>query len=143
MSYKKGNHKGFPTQKNVPTKIVREPDFLHSESTKTTFRLSASDFSRNSGKLYFSQYALLGISLLKNSLASEVYNILTFNDLVPITKSAYSQGRYKIKNSFYEKWASVLLHEVYKAGLAYTCWRVEAIAVHAFLDAMTIENQKA
>ena len=106
------------------TEIIKKlKDFLHLESTKITFRLSASDFSRNSGKLGFSQYALLGISLLKNSLASEVYNILTFNDLVPITKSAYSQGRYKIKNSFYEKWAMVLLDEVYEAGLADRCWR--------------------
>ena len=83
--------------------IKKLKEFLHLESTKLRFRSSESDFSRNSGKLDFSQYALLGISLLKNSLASEVYNILTFNDLVPITKSPYSQSRYKIKNFFYEK----------------------------------------
>jgi Transposase DDE domain len=113
------------------TEIIKQlKDFLHLESTKVTFRLSASDFSRNSGKLDFSQYVLLGISLLKSSLACEVYNILTINDLAPITKSAYSQGRYKIKNSFYQKWSSILLHEVYQAGLADSCWRgygVEAI----------------
>jgi hypothetical protein len=39
------------------------------------------------------------MSLLKGSLASDIYNTLTNNDLLHITKSAYSQGRYKIKSS--------------------------------------------
>jgi hypothetical protein len=38
--------------------------FLLCESTKLNFRVSEKDFSRQSGKLSFMYYALLGISLL-------------------------------------------------------------------------------
>lgn len=90
--------------------------FLLCESTKLNFRSNAQDFSRQSGKLGFSFYVLLCISLLKNSLAIELYNLLTINDLSPISKSAYSQGRYKIQAKFYQVWNNLLVNLVYQAS---------------------------
>ena len=90
--------------------------FLLFESTKLNFRVSEKDFSRQSGKLSFMYYALLGISLLKNSLAIELYNSLTINKLNSISKAAYSQGRYKIKAAFYQAWNNLLINLVYQAS---------------------------
>lgn len=111
-----------PTAK-ITSIIATLKEFLELESTKTQFRVSERDFSRNSGKLDFSKYALLGVSLLKNSLASEVFNILTTNDLAYISKSASSQGRYKISSSFYQKWSELLVESVRSSGLASATWR--------------------
>lgn len=96
--------------------------FLTAESTKVTFRVSAQDFSRNSGKLGFKEYALLGISLLKNSTSSEIFNVLTDNDLPYVSKSAYTQGRYKIEANFYRLWLESLTNSVYKLEVAYKKW---------------------
>jgi hypothetical protein len=90
--------------------------FLLSASTKLNFRVSEKDFSRQSGKLAFHYYVLLGISLLKNSLAIELYNLLTINKLNSISKAAYSQGRYKIKAAFYQTWNNLLINLVYQAS---------------------------
>ncbi len=89
------------------------------ESTKLEFRSCSKDFSRASGKrsvaqLNFYTYALLGISLLKNSLSIELYNLLTNNKLACITKSAYSQGRYKIQSKFYQAWNNLFINLVYE-----------------------------
>lgn len=83
------------------------------ENTKLQFRSCSNDFSRTSGKLNFYVYALLGISLLKNSLSIELYNLLTNNKLTCITKSAYSQGRYKIQSKFYQAWNNLFINLVY------------------------------
>jgi hypothetical protein len=100
------------------------------ESTKLNFRSNAQDFSRQRGKLGFSFYVLLGISLLKNSLSIELYNLLTINNLTSISKSAYSQGRYKIQAKFYQSWNNLLVNLVYQAspvetigGLTLKKWR--------------------
>ncbi|MCU0447063.1 MAG: IS4 family transposase [Microscillaceae bacterium] len=103
--------------------IGKLKDFLTSPLTKATYRVSESDFSRASGKLDFAQYALLGISLLKNSLASELYNLLTNNALEVVTKSAYSQARYKIAAEFYQAWQAELLHGIEEAGFRHKTWR--------------------
>ena len=87
--------------------------FLLQESTKLNFRTNSSDFSRSSGKLDFYNYALLGFSLLKNSLAVEVYNLLASNNLPSISKSAYSQARYKISYCFYQFLTTFLMQLVY------------------------------
>jgi hypothetical protein len=97
--------------------------FLTAESTKLKFRVSEQDFSRDSGKLGFEEYALLGISLLKNSTASEVFNTLTSNDLPYVSKSAYTQGRYKIEAKFYQSWTTMLVDSSYKLGLASKMWK--------------------
>ena len=76
--------------------------FLTEDSTKLNFRSNSEDFIRNSGKLNFYTYVLLGISVIKNSLAVEVYNLLTMNNLTSISKSAYSQSRYKIQSKLYQ-----------------------------------------
>jgi hypothetical protein len=91
--------------------------YLQLESTKVEFGVHFTDFSRTSGKLNFYNYALLGISLLKNSLAIELYNVLSVNDLNSITKSAYSQARYKIVPSLYQSLNCILLHSVYTSSL--------------------------
>lgn len=58
---------------------------------------------------------MLGISLLKKSLAIELYKLLTINSLSPISKSAYSQGRYEIQAKLYQAWNNLLVNLVYQA----------------------------
>jgi hypothetical protein len=82
------------------------------KTTIESYRHLPSNFSRQS-VLNFPTTALLGISLLKGNLSSEVYNILSSNDLPIRTDSAYSQARYKIKPSFYLGWNNCLLKNVY------------------------------
>lgn len=87
-------------------------EFLEEKTTLETYRHLPSNFSRQS-VLNFPTTALLGISLLKGNLSSEVYNILSFNHLPIRTDSAYSQARYKIKPSFYLGWNKCLLSNIY------------------------------
>jgi len=100
--------------------------YLQKENTKLEFRMNPSDFSRTSGKLDFYHYALLGISLLKNSLAVELYNLLSINDLDVVTKSAYSQARYKIAPSLYQSLNCLLLNLVYSSDLEYDLEQTES-----------------
>ena len=102
--------------------VSKLKSFLVLPSTKVNFRVLPQDFSRASGKLDFASYCLLGVSLLKNSLACELYNLLTSNELAPISKSAYSQGRYKIKHEFYQAWTQLLLSEIANLELASKKW---------------------
>lgn len=88
--------------------------FLNKESTKLNFRSNCNDFIRNSGKLSFYTYVLLGISVIKSSLAVELYNLLTINKLSIISKSAYSQGRYKIQSKLYQVLNNLFLSLVYE-----------------------------
>jgi hypothetical protein len=60
-----------------------------------------------------SYYLLLGISLLTKSLSVDLYNLLTDNDLPDISKSAYSQARYKIKFQIYQVLNIYLLAMIY------------------------------
>lgn len=90
--------------------------FLNKESTKLNFRISSNVFIRNSGKLSFYTYVLLGISVIKNSLAIEVHNLLTTNKLNSISKSAYSQGRYKIQSKLYQVLNNLFLSLVYEVS---------------------------
>ena len=92
--------------------------FLTEDSTKLNFRCSSEDFTRNSGKLNFYTYVLLGISVIKNSLAVEVYNLLTINKLNPISKSAYSQSRYKIQSKLYQVLNNLFLSLVYEVVIS-------------------------
>ena len=88
--------------------------FLTEDSTKLNFRSNSEDFIRNSGKLSFYTYVLLGISVIKNSLAVEVHKLLTTNKLNSISKSAYSQGRYKIQSKLYQVLNNLFLSLVYE-----------------------------
>jgi hypothetical protein len=97
--------------------------FVNALSTKEQFRKCDSDFSRQKGTrqtgLDFTSYCLLGISLLKNSLSVELCNLLKYNDLTPINKSSYSEGRYKILPEFYwaafrQDWNNLLLALIYE-----------------------------
>lgn len=110
--------------------IGKLKEFLNSPQTKEAHRVSAADFSRSGGKLDFASYALLGISLLKNSLASELYNLLSTNDLAVVSKSAYSQARYKIAASFYQAWQAQLINLVSEAGLRAKTWRGYRLEVY-------------
>lgn len=99
------------------TEIIRKlKSFLTEEATKLNFRSNPEDFTRNSGKLNFYSYVLLGVSLLKNSLSIELYNLLTANNLTPISKAAYSQGRYKIQSRLYQALTGLFLNSVYGAS---------------------------
>jgi hypothetical protein len=92
--------------------------FLTEDSTKLNFRSNSEDFIRKSGKLNFYTYVLLGISVIKNSLAVEVYNLLTINKLNPISKSAYSQSRYKIQSKLYQVLNNLFLSLVYEVVIS-------------------------
>ena len=101
--------------------IEKIKNFVSSLSTNEAYRVSASDFSREgkkrSGCLGFSSYCLLGISLLKNSLSVELYNLLNTNDLPVITKSSLSEGRYKILPDLYADWNKLLIDLIYENQL--------------------------
>jgi hypothetical protein len=101
--------------------IEKIKNFVSSLSTKEAYRVSSSDFSREgkkrSGCLDFSSYCLLGISLLKNSLSVELYNLLNTNDLPVITKSSFSEGRYKILPDLYADWNKLLIDLIYENQL--------------------------
>ena len=99
---------------NILRIIEKLKHFVSSVSTKEKYRSSTSDFSRNSGKLDFQSYCLLGISLLKQSLSVEIYNLLTSNDLAVVSKSSYSDARYKILPAFYQDWNDLLLSLIYE-----------------------------
>lgn len=89
--------------------------FVNKLTTKEQFRKTKSDFSRSSEKgLDFTSYCLLGISLLKNSLSVELHNLLKINNLPVISKSSYSEGRYKILPEFYQVWNNLLLSLIYE-----------------------------
>ena len=92
--------------------------FLTEDSTKLNFRSNSEDFIRKSGKLNFYTHVLLGISVIKNSLAVEVYNLLTINKLNPISKSAYSQSRYKIQSKLYQVLNNLFLSLVYEVVIS-------------------------
>lgn len=90
--------------------------FLTSELTKETYRLESEDFSRR-GKIGFKNAVLLMGSQMRGSLDFDLYKTLDSNDLESISKSAYSQCRYKIKPELYKDWNVILLDNVYgKAG---------------------------
>ena len=91
--------------------------FLTEEQTTIDYRTEPKYFTRKS-KMNFPTYALLGSSLLKKSLSVELYNILEVNNIDYISKSAYSQGRYKICPKFYQAFDSLLLDSVY--GFSHT-----------------------
>lgn len=89
--------------------------FVNKLTTKEQFRKTKSDFSRSCEKgLDFTSYCLLGISLLKNSLSVELHNLLKTNNLPVISKSSYSEGRYKILPEFYQVWNNLLLSLLYE-----------------------------
>lgn len=87
--------------------------FLNSQETIDKYRNSKEDFTRSS-KLGFTNTALLGIQLMKGSLSSDIYNVLTYNDLSDVTKSAYSQSRYKISNKIYTKMNNIFINSLYE-----------------------------
>lgn len=86
--------------------------FLTSKLTKETYRMDSEDFSRT-GKIGFKNAVLLMGSQMRGSLDFDLYKILDSNDLESISKSAYSQCRYKIKAELYKDWNVVLLDNVY------------------------------
>jgi hypothetical protein len=92
--------------------------FIGSLSTQEAYRVSASDFSREGTKrvgcLDFSSYCLLGIAMLKNSLSVELYNTLTNNHLTVISKSSFSEGRYKILPDFYKDLSDLFISLAYE-----------------------------
>lgn len=97
--------------------IIRKLNFfLTEDDTKLNFRRNSENFIRNIGKLNFYSYVLLGISVLKNSLSIELHNLLTINVLNPISKAAYSQGRYKIQSRLYQVLTNLFLNLVYKTA---------------------------
>jgi len=92
--------------------------FIGSLSTKESYRVSSSDFSREgkkrSGCLDFSSYCLLGIALLKNSLSIELYKMLHTTDLPVVSKSSFSESRYKILPIFYQDLTNLFISLTYE-----------------------------
>jgi Transposase DDE domain len=93
--------------------LLKLKTFLSEESTSKKYREKKCDFSR-SGKIGFENAALLIASQMRGSLDVHLYKTLNINNLDLITKSAYSQSRYKIKSDLFEDVNDVLLKNVYK-----------------------------
>ena len=105
--------------------------FLNSPQTLKEYRLDDTYFTRIS-KLGFINTVLLGLCQLKGSLEAELYNILTINNLEEVSKSAYSQSRYKIKSDIYVKLNQILLAALYsKESLTVAPSQFGGYAVHA------------
>ena len=92
--------------------ISKLKSFAELPKTVSDYRVGADDFTRHR-KLSFSDYAYLGISSLKNSLSVELHNLLGLNSLPVVSKSAYSQARYKIEADFYQAWNTLLISLLY------------------------------
>jgi hypothetical protein len=86
--------------------------FLCLKTTSEKYREKKEDFTRSS-KLGFESTALLISSQMRGSLDVDLYKTLNINNLDIVTKSAYSQSRYKIKSDFYKDWNDVLLDNIY------------------------------
>jgi hypothetical protein len=86
---------------------------LVKKSTIERYRVSEEYFTRNS-KLGFYKTVLLGIQLMKGSLSVELHIVMDNNNLEEVTKSAYTQSRYKISSEIYLKVNAILLESVYK-----------------------------
>lgn len=88
---------------------------LEKKKTIEHYRVNEEDFTRKS-KLGFTKTVLLGLQLMKGSLSVELYNLMSLNDLEDVTKSAYTQSRYKISSGVYLKLNDILLDSVYKSS---------------------------
>jgi Transposase DDE domain len=124
-------------------KIVKELKcFIEESNTAEIYRKSTTDFTRES-KLGFDKTILLGISRMTKSIDAEIYNLLTENGLDDVSKSAYTQSRYKIKSTVYVKLKDILLSNVYNLTDESPIVRFSGYKVHA-LDGskLTLPNTK-
>ncbi len=82
--------------------------FLQKKETILKYRLNDIDFIRAS-KLGFMNTVMLGLYRFKASLDAELYNLLKKNNLAVVSKSAYSQSRYKINSDIYVDLNDILI----------------------------------
>ena len=87
---------------------------LGKKKTVERYRVSEEHFTRSS-KLGFEKTVLLGFQLMKGSLSVELYNLMSLNNLEEVTKSAYTQSRYKISIDLYLRTNDILLESVYES----------------------------
>lgn len=66
--------------------------------------------------LTWSKTVYLILSLQKQSLSSSLFNLLETNNLVSVSKSAFSQARYKIKSGFFKHLNKEMLHYLYNSS---------------------------
>jgi hypothetical protein len=124
-------------------KIIKELKYFIEESTTAEiYRKSETDFTRAS-KLGFNNTVLLGISRMTGSLDSEIYNILKDNNLDDVSKSAYTQSRYKIKSDIYLKLKEILLSNVYNSSDSTNLLLFAGYKIHAIDGSkLTLPNTK-
>jgi Transposase DDE domain len=115
---------------NIVQIINSLKEFIEKDKTLHLYRQSACDFTRES-KLGFCKTIYLELHLMRNSLDTELYNSLLNNNLEDISKSAYSQSRYKIKHKIYIALNHLLLKMVYKPCEHRRILRFAGYAVHA------------
>ena len=82
--------------------------FIKNTTTVEKYRKNKVDFSRAS-KLGFENTVYLTLYRMKGTMAAELYNQLTLNDLEPVTDSGFSQARYKIKSDLFANMHALLL----------------------------------
>ncbi len=92
--------------------IIALQFFLQSKETIENYRVDKKNFTRE-GIKGFEQTVLLIGSQMRGSLSFNLYKTLNINNLEVITKSGYSQNRYKVKADFFKDWNTVLLENVY------------------------------
>lgn len=112
-------HQKYYFMKNSTTKIANFLlsilNFVKDSTIISKYRVSTNDFIRNRYR-NFVYYAELGISGIKKSLSAELFNLLEYTDLETVSKSAYSQARYKIKAELYKDWNDHLIKLLYKCS---------------------------
>lgn len=97
------------------TILISLKDFICSESCQEEYRTSKRYFSRKS-LISFPNLVYLLLSTMSNSLSVELFNILESNKLCHFTKSAFSQRRYQLKHSVFEKMNQLFVSLFYSNG---------------------------
>jgi hypothetical protein len=123
--------------------IITLKEFIEKNTTVELYRLNDYDFTRES-KLGFQKTILLSLYRMKGSLDVELYNSLTDNDLEEVTKSAFSQSRYKIDYKIFISLKDILLKEVYCPDTNPTLLQFAGYKIHAVDGTkLTLPNTKA